>query len=88
VVLYFYPKDETPGCTKETWAFKDDHEQFGKLQAEVIGVSSDPVESHAQFPENHSLPFTSLSDEGGKGAIRGAQHTFCALPRSDNVRHS
>jgi peroxiredoxin Q/BCP len=66
VVLYFYPKDETPGCTKEACAFRDDHEQFRKLQAEVLGVSSDPVESHQQFAEKYSLPFTLLSDEVGE----------------------
>lgn len=66
VVLYFYPKDDTPGCTKEACTFKGDHEQFGKLEAEVIGVSSDSVESHARFAEKHSLPFSLLSDQGGE----------------------
>ena len=66
VVLFFYPKDDTPGCKREACAFRDDHEEFGRLDAEVVGVSSDSVESHRSFAENHDLPFTLLSDEGGK----------------------
>jgi peroxiredoxin Q/BCP len=66
VVLFFYPKDDTPGCTKEACAFRDDHEEFGRLDAEVLGISSDSVESHRNFAEAHDLPFTLLSDAGGK----------------------
>jgi peroxiredoxin Q/BCP len=66
VVLYFYPKDDTPGCTKQACAFRDDYEEFGKLDAEVIGISSDSVESHRRFASRYNLPFTLLSDEGGK----------------------
>jgi thioredoxin-dependent peroxiredoxin len=66
VVLFFYPKDDTPGCTKEACAFRDDYEEFGKLDAEVVGISSDSVESHRSFAKKHGLPFTLLSDEGGK----------------------
>ena len=66
VVLYFYPKDETPGCTKEACAFRDSHEVFTEAGAEVIGVSSDSVAKHAAFAGHHKLPFTLLSDEGGK----------------------
>lgn len=66
VVLFFYPKDETPGCTKEVCAFRDGFEEFSNLDAEVIGISSDSVESHRGFAEKHNLPFTLLSDEGGK----------------------
>jgi thioredoxin-dependent peroxiredoxin len=66
VVLFFYPKDDTPGCTKEACAFRDDYEQFGKLDADVIGISSDSVDSHRSFASKHDLPFTLLSDEGGK----------------------
>jgi thioredoxin-dependent peroxiredoxin len=66
VVLFFYPKDDTPGCTKEVCAFRDDYEEFGKLDAEVIGISSDSVESHRSFAEKHNLSFTLLSDEGAK----------------------
>jgi len=65
VVLFFYPKDDTPGCTKEACAFKDDYEQFGRLEAEVLGVSSDSVRSHERFAEKHGLPFTLLSDKRG-----------------------
>jgi peroxiredoxin Q/BCP len=66
VVLFFYPKDETPGCTQEVCAFRDDYEEFGRLDAEVIGVSSDSVSSHKNFADNHDLPFTLLSDAEGK----------------------
>ncbi len=81
VVLFFYPKDDTPGCTKEACAFRDDHEQFGKLDAEVFGVSSDSVDSHKRFAGKHSLPFLLLSDEGG--AVRklyGVPNTFGLFP--------
>jgi peroxiredoxin Q/BCP len=66
VVLFFYPKDDTPGCTKEACAFRDDYEGFGKLDAEVIGISSDSVESHRSFAAKHNLPYTLLSDEERK----------------------
>src|ERR1700733_9464534 len=65
VVLYFYPKDETPGCTKEACAFRDSYEVFAEAGAEVIGVSSDSVDKHAAFAGHHGLPFTLLSDQGG-----------------------
>jgi peroxiredoxin Q/BCP len=64
VVLYFYPKDETPGCTKEACSFRDSYEEFVKAGAEVIGVSGDSVAKHQSFAEHHSLPFTLLADEG------------------------
>jgi thioredoxin-dependent peroxiredoxin len=66
VVLYFYPKDETSGCTAEACAFRDSFEVFTDAGAEVIGVSSDSAEKHASFAEHHKLPFTLLSDPGGK----------------------
>jgi peroxiredoxin Q/BCP len=66
VVLYFYPKDETPGCTREACAFRDSHEVFAEAGAEVIGVSSDSVDKHAAFAGHHNLPFTLLSDRGGQ----------------------
>ncbi len=62
VVLYFYPKDETPGCTREACTFRDSYELFTDLGAEVVGVSADTVESHKAFAEHHNLPFTLLSD--------------------------
>jgi peroxiredoxin Q/BCP len=68
VVLYFYPKDETSGCTKEACAFRDNYEVFAEAGAEVIGVSSDSVDRHAAFASHHSLPFTLVSDE--KGQVR------------------
>ena len=66
VVLYFYPKDNTPGCTAEACAFRDSHETFTDAGAEVIGVSSDSVDKHAAFAGRHELPFTLLSDKGGQ----------------------
>jgi peroxiredoxin Q/BCP len=65
VVLYFYPKDDTSGCTAEACAFRDSHEVFTGAGAEVIGISSDPVRKHATFADRHKLPFTLLSDQGG-----------------------
>jgi peroxiredoxin Q/BCP len=66
VVLYFYPKDNSPGCTKEACAFRDSYETFKDMGAEVIGVSSDTEESHSIFSTKFALPFTLLSDEGGR----------------------
>ncbi len=65
VVLYFYPKDNTPGCTAEACAFRDSYEVFKEAGAEVIGVSSDSTDSHQQFAQRNQLPFTLLSDEDG-----------------------
>lgn len=65
VVLYFYPKDETKGCTAEACAFRDSYEVFAEAGAEVIGVSSDSVDKHAGFAGHHDLQFTLLSDQGG-----------------------
>jgi peroxiredoxin Q/BCP len=70
VVLYFYPKDETPGCTAEACSFRDSYQDFTDAGAEVIGVSSDTAESHAQFASHHRLPFILASDEDG--AVRKA----------------
>jgi thioredoxin-dependent peroxiredoxin len=66
VVLYFYPKDDTRGCTAEACAFRDSHEVFTDAGAEVIGISSDSVGKHAAFAGQHKLPFTLLSDQGGQ----------------------
>jgi thioredoxin-dependent peroxiredoxin len=66
VVLYFYPKDNTPGCTAEACAFRDSYEVFTEAGAEVIGVSSDSADRHAAFAGRHDLPFTLLSDSGGR----------------------
>jgi peroxiredoxin Q/BCP len=81
VVLFFYPKDNTLGCTKEVCAFRDSFEELGKLNAEVIGISSDSVYSHRGFAEKHKLPFTLLSDEGGKvRSLYGVPSTFGLFP--------
>jgi len=66
VVLYFYPKDGTPGCTQEAKEFRNLAEQFSKESAVILGVSKDSVKSHQGFKEKHSLPFTLLSDPEGK----------------------
>ncbi|HEY9171750.1 MAG TPA: thioredoxin-dependent thiol peroxidase [Verrucomicrobiae bacterium] len=63
VVLYFYPKDETPGCTKEACAFRDHFAEFQKRGAVVLGVSPDSVKSHDKFAGKHRLPFILLADE-------------------------
>jgi peroxiredoxin Q/BCP len=66
VVLYFYPKDETRGCTREACKFRDTYDVFTSLGAEVLGVSSDTLESHKSFATHHGLPFLLLSDVDGK----------------------
>ena len=81
VVLYFYPKDETPGCTKEACSFRDSYEDFVKAGAEVIGVSGDSVAKHHAFAEHHRLPFTLLADEGNKlRKAYGVPATLWILP--------
>ena len=62
VVLYFYPKDNTPGCTRQACAFAGVYEEFKKINAVVIGISKDSVASHQKFAEKHGLPFILLSD--------------------------
>jgi len=62
VILYFYPKDDTPGCTKEACAFRDHFAEFKKKGAVVLGVSTDPVKAHDKFVEKYKLPFTLLAD--------------------------
>jgi len=66
VVLYFYPKDDTPGCTTEACGFRDDYSAFMKADLVVLGVSPDSVQSHKKFKEKYSLPFPLLADEGHK----------------------
>ncbi|MBD1216109.1 peroxiredoxin [Aphanizomenon flos-aquae NRERC-008] len=66
VVLYFYPKDDTPGCTVESCAFRDQYQVFKAAGAEVIGVSGDSQDSHQKFANKYNLPFTLLSDQGDK----------------------
>ncbi len=62
VILYFYPKDDTPGCTKEACAFRDGYADFKKRGAVVLGVSTDPVKAHDKFVKKFDLPFTLLAD--------------------------
>jgi len=97
VVLYFYPRDDTRGCTAEACGFRDSFEDFTDAGAEVIGVSSDSVDRHAAFAGKHKLPFTLLSDKGGQvrksygvpavlGMVPG-RVTF-VIDREGTVRHS
>jgi len=65
VVVYFYPKDDTPGCTAESCSFRDSFEEFTDAGAKVVGISSDSVESHKAFATKHNLPFTLLADTDG-----------------------
>jgi peroxiredoxin Q/BCP len=81
VVLYFYPKDATPGCTAEARAFRDAYDAFTAADTEVIGVSSDSVKSHKRFAANERLPFVLLSDRDG--AVRdlyGVERTLGIFP--------
>ena len=81
IVLYFYPKDNTKGCTDEACSFRDNYEVFKKAGAEVIGVSSDSEESHQDFATKNKLPFVLVSDK--KGALRkqyGVPSTLGVLP--------
>ena len=81
VVLYFYPKDDTPGCTKEACSFRDSYQSFTDAGAEVIGVSSDNGASHQKFTEKFQLPFTLVSDTGGSVRKRyGVPATLGLLP--------
>lgn len=66
VVVYFYPKDDTPGCTAESCSFRDHYTAFQDVGAEVIGISSDDETSHRAFADKHRLPFSLLADVGGK----------------------
>ncbi len=67
-VLYFYPKDDTPGCTTEACAFRDRMDDYERAGIEVYGVSLDSPESHRQFREKHNLNFPLLTDEGGRAS--------------------
>jgi len=82
VVLYFYPKDETAGCTVEACAFRDAYEDFSAAGAEVVGVSRDDGASHASFAAHHQLPFTLLSDlDGAVHELYGVQSRLGGLLR-------
>jgi peroxiredoxin Q/BCP len=70
VVLYFYPRDNTPGCTKEACGFRDHYETYQSQDVVVLGVSTDDAKSHTKFIQKHSLPFPLLIDEGGEVAAK------------------
>ena len=81
VVLYFYPKDATPGCTAEARAFRDAYDTFAAADTEVVGVSSDSIQSHKRFAAKHQLPFKLLSDrDGAVRALYGVERTLGILP--------
>lgn len=81
VVIYFYPKDDTPGCTKESCAFRDSYEVFKEMGAEVIGISADSVDSHQRFQTKYQLPFILLSDTDNKVRnLFGVPPTLFILP--------
>lgn len=77
LVLYFYPKNDTPGCTKEACHFRDDMHQLEKLGAKVVGISVDDRQSHAEFSKKYALPFPLLSDSDGK--VAGLYHALTSL---------
>ena len=99
VVLYFYPKDETPGCTTEACEFRDNIFAFRDMNTQILGVSIDSVESHKSFAENHSLPFPLLADIDGTtadaygvktrmlGMTVAKRQTFLIAPDGSIVRH-
>jgi peroxiredoxin Q/BCP len=81
IVLYFYPKDFTGGCTAEACAFRDSYETFTDAGAEVFGVSADTAESHHNFADKYRLPFTLLSDPGSKvAALYGLSKALGIIP--------
>ena len=81
VVLFFYPRDASPGCTVEACTFRDAYEDFVDAGAEVIGISSDSVDDHAAFAESHRLPMQLVSDTGGKvRAAYGVRSTLGLIP--------
>ncbi len=81
VVLFFYPKDDTPGCTVEACAFRDRYDAFAEAGAEVIGISGDSGTSHEHFASKHKLPMTLLTDAGGKvRALYEVKKTLGFLP--------
>lgn len=96
VVVYFYPKDDTSGCTMQACRFRDDFDKFSVSGAVILGISGDSSESHGRFVSKYQLPFTLLSDKGGKvRKLYGVRKTFGVIPgrvtfvidREDIVRH-
>lgn len=81
VVLYFYPKDNTPGCTKQACGFRDQYEVFKEHEAEVVGISSDSTVTHEKFEQSYRLPFVLLSDRGNQvRKIYGVPKTLGIVP--------
>ena len=81
LVLYFYPKDETPGCTAQACTFRAQHDDFVKAGATVVGISSDDTARHRAFADKHGLPFRLLSDESGNvRAAYGVPSTLGIMP--------
>lgn len=81
LVIYFYPKDDTPGCTAESCAFRNSYEVFIDAGAEVIGISADSPQSHQQFAQKYNLPFTLLSDSDNRvRKLFGVPATLFVLP--------
>lgn len=77
LVIFFYPKDDTPGCTAEACAFRDNFDDIKKLNATIVGISVDSSESHKEFKKKHNLPFMLLADDGGEIAKKyGALNNF------------
>ena len=96
VVIYFYPKDDTTGCTIEACGFRDDFEKFQTTGVEILGISDDSTESHGKFVSKYHLPFTLLSDKGGRvRKLFGVKKSFGVIPgrvtfvidRAGIVRH-
>jgi peroxiredoxin Q/BCP len=96
VVVYFYPKDDTGGCTKQACTFRDDFAKFRNAGAVILGISDDSTESHTAFSAKYSLPFPLLSDKGGRvRQLYGVNRKFGLLPgrvtfvidRNGIVRH-
>ena len=99
VVLYFYPKDETPGCTTQACEFRDNIFAYRDLNARILGVSLDDVDSHKAFAENHGLPFPILADVGGEtstaygvktrmfGIAMAKRQTFIISPDGTIAKH-
>jgi peroxiredoxin Q/BCP len=93
VVLYFYPKDDTPGCTKEACSFRDDYSDLAAAGAKVIGISPDTIQSHVKFKGKYELPFTLLSDPehcvaemfGAWGEKKNYGRTYMGIIRSTFV---
>jgi peroxiredoxin Q/BCP len=81
LIIYFYPKDDTPGCTTQACGFRDNYQKFRDLEAEVIGISADSVQSHIKFKTKFNLPFILLSDTDKKlRKLFGVENDFLFIP--------